>query len=384
MQLSNRPGFALPVAIGSMVIISTLIAGVFFVSTQENRLGRNTVVQETAFRAAEAGLNNSIGTWRNAQFGSMANGAVVIQIYDSLANQNWIDTVKILRLNTQTYALVSTANASAGTVLSRHRTGAVVRIVFPSINVLGALSVRGAITVGGTSYINGNDSIPSGWTGCPTQANMPGIATPNRSNVTISGCSRQSLICVDGSPQDIKTTTSANDTTNYFNYGPDANWASVTGLADFKFTGSQTLNGMAPAVVNGVCNTASNMNWGDPSRASPAGACESFFPIVYFQGTTESVHLTTGRGQGIMLVDGDLVVDGGFEWYGPVIVRGHITTQGTGGHFFGAVMAADVNLEQNTVLGDALIQYSSCSVSNALVGSGTAKRLAQRAWTDIF
>src|SRR5207245_6912787 len=37
----------------------------------------------------------------------------------------------------------------------------------------------------------------------------------------------------------------------------------------------------------------------------------------------------------------DISVQGGFEWFGPVIALGHVTTQGTGGHFNGGVMAAD-------------------------------------------
>jgi hypothetical protein len=47
-------------------------------------------------------------------------------------------------------------------------------------------------------------------------------------------------------------------------------------------------------------------------------------------------------------------------------------------------MAADVDLEQNTVLGDALIQYSSCAINEALVGSGVARRLPNRAWATLF
>jgi hypothetical protein len=85
-----------------------------------------------------------------------------------------------------------------------------------------------------------------------------------------------------------------------------------------------------------------------------------------------------------LLVDGDLVVDGGFQWFGPVITRGHLTTQGTGGHFNGAVMAADVDLELNSVLGNALITYSSCAVADALVGAAIPKRLSQRSWAEMW
>ena len=161
--------------------------------------------------------------------------------------------------------------------------------------------------------------------------------------------------------------------------------ATLTAAATLSFSGNWTLNGLAPAYnAGGSCNTSVMTNWGDPNRATPAGKCEDYFPIIYFAGNGTTIHISGGTGQGILLVDGDLIVDGGFEWYGPVIARGHVTTQGTGGHFNGGVMAADVDLEQNTVLGNAIIDYSKCAIDAALVGAGIPKRLKQRSWADMF
>ena len=381
MKTHNRAGFALPVALGAIVVIGTLVTGVFFVATQENQVGRNTASQEKAFRAAEASLNYAYGTWQNVTMNNLSNGGTYVRIYDS-TSKGWVDTVRITRLNKSTYWLSSTAYAGPTQFAARHRTGMVIRIAYPAMNFLGALTVRGPITFGGSSYINGADVTPDGWTECPPAgAAQPGVATTSRGNVTLNGCTR--LSCIDGSP-DIRTTSAAGDTSTYFNYGPDANWATLTAAADIVYSGDQSLNQIQPALLNGACDQTNQRNWGDNRRMTPAGPCESYFPIIYFSGVTASVHITTGSGQGILLVDGDLIVDGGFEWYGPVIVRGHVTTQGTGGHFNGAVMAADVNLEQNTVLGDAIINYSSCAINEALVGSGVASRIPQRAWAYIF
>ncbi len=380
MLARNREGFALPVAIGAIVLIGTMVTGVFFVATQENRLGRNTLTQEQSFRAAEGMLNYAFGNWNNIAMNKMAIGAVVTQGYDSSA-KGWADTIRITRLSSANFWLTSTAY-SGSTDGARNRTGMVLRIIYPRINFLGALTLRGSVNIGGASFIEGYDSIPSGWTECPPPgAGKPGIAMGPGTNLTRSGCIK--FNCVDGDP-DIKRVAEANDTSTYFNYGPDMNWTTLTAMATKRFSGEQNLNSIAPSVVNGVCNTSDPKNWGDPGRANPAGPCESYFPIIYFEGRGSTVHLTTGSGQGILLVDGDLLVDGGFEWYGPVIVRGHVVTQGTGGHFNGGVMAADVDLEQNTVLGDALIQYSSCAINEALVGSGVANRVPQRAWAYVF
>jgi hypothetical protein len=105
--------------------------------------------------------------------------------------------------------------------------------------------------------------------------------------------------------------------------------------------------------------------------------------VINVVNGTGNLQITGGYGQGILLVDGDLSVQGGFEFYGPVIALGHLTTAGTGGHFNGGVMAADVNLEQSTVLGNAVVTYSSCSVSRALQGSASGRLFKERRWVDL-
>lgn len=376
-----RKGFALPLALGSMVVIGMILAGVFFAATQENRVGRNTVNQERAFRAAEFGVNNTYSAWNNQTMNALAQGGVTTIVHDSSA-KGWIDTIRVTRLNDNSYWLVSTAYSGSGLTQARHRTSSAIRMGYPQINFLAALTVRGAIKIGGSSLTTGVDTPPPGWDCPPPGPTRAGVATNDSTNINYSGCNN--LSCVIGSPQILQNAALA-DTATFFNYGADANWASLTSMATLNYTGSWTLNGIGPAYnAAGACNTAISTNWGDPNRATPAGKCEGYFPIIYFAGGGNTVHITGGVGQGILLVDGDLVVDGGFQWFGPVIARGHVTTQGTGGHFNGAVMAADVDLEQNTVLGNAIIDYSSCTISEALVGSGIPKRIKGRAWADMF
>jgi hypothetical protein len=46
-------------------------------------------------------------------------------------------------------------------------------------------------------------------------------------------------------------------------------------------------------------------------------------------------------------------------------------------------MAANVSLDQSTVLGDAIITYSSCAITNALNGNAMGRLLATRSWADL-
>jgi hypothetical protein len=353
---------------------------VFFAATQENRAGRNTLNQERAFRAAEFGLNYGYGKWDNSKMSQLATGGVSTIVYDS--SKGWTDTLRVTRLNNNSFWLLSTGYAGSGITQARHRTGMVLRVGYPNINFLAALTVHGQIKLGGSSFTTGQDTPPAGWNCPPAGTTQPGIATNDSTQIQLSGCSNMS--CVAGSPKVLQS-PAVNDTNTFFTYGSDANWSTLTAAANLTFTGSPTINGVAPSYsADGSCNTLNTNNWGDPNRATPSGACEGYFPIIYFQGNGNTVHITGGTGQGILLVDGDLIVDGGFVWFGPVIARGHVATQGTGGHFNGAVMAADVDLEQNTVLGNAVIDYSACAISSALVGAGIPKRLKTRAWAEMF
>jgi Tfp pilus assembly protein PilX len=56
----RREGFALAVAMVAIVVIGALIAGAFFTSTQEYRIGRNSLIDQRAFAAAEAGVTQPI------------------------------------------------------------------------------------------------------------------------------------------------------------------------------------------------------------------------------------------------------------------------------------------------------------------------------------
>jgi len=101
------------------------------------------------------------------------------------------------------------------------------------------------------------------------------------------------------------------------------------------------------------------------------------------RGSTVGGQHNQDRGQGILIVNGKLDVQGGFEFYGPVIVRGALDTQGTGGHFNGGVIAANVDLDQSSVLGDAMVTYSSCAVARAVNGAASGAKLKERSWVNL-
>jgi hypothetical protein len=380
MRLSaRRPGFALAVALFSMVVIGALIAGAFFASTQEYRIGRNTLVQERALAAAEYGEVAVLDAWSTDWNTRLADGDTLLRRF-TLADGSSAD-VTVTKLTTSLFYIVSEGRAGSGIAGdARRRVGSTLRLDYPEMNILAALTAHGDTRIGGSSSISGADSTISGWDCPPVLAPKPGIAIDDTTRVSTSGC--RSLTCVDGNPQ-IQQTAAAADTNTYFKFG-DMTWQELTAMADpaHVYPAGATVSTVGPVDSAGVkCRTDVSSNWGDIVHAA-GHPCQSFYPIIYARG--DLLLAAAGSGQGILLVEGDLTVNGGFDFYGPVIVRGALKTQGTGGHFNGGVMAANVDLEQNTVLGDAVINYSSCALLKALSGSALPIPLRDRAWTNLY
>jgi hypothetical protein len=253
------------------------------------------------------------------------------------------------------------------------------RIDMPDMNILGAITTQGKLIVTGNAQVNGNDAAPTGWTGCGIGAGAAGVAMADQTKLDTKGaCSTKG--CVDGSPKYLQT-PEAGDTATYFVYG-NMTYASLAAMAQVKFVGDQNLSNILPVLSGGTCATSVNKNWGDNLRATPAGACERYFPIIHVAG---NLQVSQGRGQGILLVDGDVHVTGNFEFAGAIIARGTVTATGTGAKVTGGVLAAAVNWgDESALLGNTAIQYSSCAMEAALSAMAYPKQAKERGWTNLY
>lgn len=376
---SPRRGFALTVAMVAIVIIGALIVGVFFAATQEFRIGRNTVLQARALTAAEYGLNAivSTGQWSKSWNNTSITGTLdTTRAYSP--GDGSVDTVRVVYLGNGEFAI--TSEGRVGTIVgaqARKRLGAIAALNFPTVKLLGALTTRGSTKIGGSSFIDGIDDTVGNWNCPPAGASLPGIAIADSTQITTSGCNN--LSCVAGSPK-IQQTPLANNDSTYTQFG-SVSFQDLASSANLTYAGG-TLNGMGPSYTGTACNTTDQNNWGDPLRTVPATAyCSSYYPVIYSNG---NLSVTGGVGQGMLLVNGDLSVAGGFQFFGIVIVTGHLKTTGTGGHFTGGVLAQNVDLEQNTVLGNAVITYSSCASSFAMKAIASPQLASGRSWVDLY
>jgi hypothetical protein len=309
-----------------------------------------------------------VGNWNSGTWNGMAIGDSATVNGTTLSGAGSYDGV-VKRLNNNLF-LVSVAGSDQ-TSGARQRVGAFVRLRTIDMDIRAALTTQGPTTVGGTSQISGFDQDPFGWTGCPPDSNLAGIRLPDMGDLNgIGSCN--SYGCIGGVPA-IDPDPTVTDST-FFTYG-DMNWQELVALANKRVPAGTYQQILPSFLANGNCDLTDIRNWGDP--LNPTSRCGGYFPIIYANG---DLVVNTGHGQGILLVEGGLTVNGGFEFYGVVIVRGDLSTAGQGGHFNGAVMAANVNLDNNSVLGDALVQYSQCAKVKALTNAAPGAQLRSRGW----
>jgi hypothetical protein len=347
---------------------------------QEVRIGVASKYSAMAVNLAQTAVNDilvnetsalsSLSTWGDTTLVDTLDAGIV--------------TVEVTKLATRIFYLDATAEVTEGGAMwagATRRVGLVTRMNAAQMDPPAALATQGSLTVGGSSIVSGLDTVPTGWASAcdsTTLTDKPGIMIDDTLNIKVTG----GTLNVSGTPvllQD-STVTAA----SLLQFG-DVTWAELVAMAEKVFTSNGPYNNIHPDSTSATgswrCDQSILTNFGDPRGLS--GVCSDYFPIIY---ATYDIKFSGGYGQGILLVEHNLEVTGGFEFYGPVFVKGELKTTGTGGHFNGGVVAANVDLGTSTVLGNAVVSYSSCSVERAILNNKALTKvrpLAMRSWVDL-
>ena len=393
--LKNERGMALALAIVALVVVGALIVGALFSGTQEQRAGENMRRALASFGVAEEGVYDVIRGWDNnrATYAGLypypANGpardSVLIDTTTS-ASKTGSYSGTLFKLNDQLYLVDMTAQDNmslAGRIRgggASQRVGLLVRIMPVVLGTPAALTSGGANVLGGSASINGNDQIPTGWTGCgPTDSAGAGVRTQTNDTVRFTGHPT-----VVGSPPVLKDPTLADSA---FSVYGSMTYAQLANQADITLPAQNLSTTVAPSLSGGRCDTSVPTNWGSPTN--PAGPCGQYFPIIHITGSGAAIG--GQEGQGVLLVDGSLDVQGGFQFFGVVVIRGKLRTSGGGGgnpaHFWGTMMVQDsVALADttNTIVGNANIMYSKCAITRALDKAGAGAMMRSRGWVQLY
>jgi len=388
--VQNERGMALAVAIFALVIVGALVAGALFAGTQEQRVGDSSRRLQQSFGVAELGVYDVVRTWDPVTYNQ--RGAYPT---DSVALPNaLLPTGRtprnsgsyggyVYRLNDNLYLIdvtghdtVSGAGGNGGSGRARQRVGLLTRIKVLQLNVQASLTTGNSDALSGQATVDGTDHIPPGWPSCGALGpSLAGVRSDQGTTVDTSGSAR-----IIGTPP-VMIDPSVSDTT--FSRFGDVSYSQLAARANLTLGSQNFSSSIGPVVTNGVCDKTVLTNWGD--GANPTQPCGGYFPIVHITGDAT---INGVQGQGILLIDGDLNVQGGFQWFGITIVQGTLKTSGGGStdaHFWGATMVHDsVAFGTNTLSGHANINYSSCALMQALNNTGVVAPMRSRGWVQLF
>jgi Tfp pilus assembly protein PilX len=388
-KLTGERGMALAVAIFALVVVGALVAGAFYAANLEQRTGRSSMYATQAADAAEAGSAAVLADWDAFNLNNLAVGSVSNPTlsFSSLGAHLSV-TPTVTRLNNDLFLISTLAQRKdlSNNVLAQRTVATMARLTYVTATANSAVTAGKSVNFNGVAFtVDGNDKLPTDWTtepDCTTGAAKAGVRTAE----TV-GANTQQDANILGDPPQVEHDPTV--TSSFFNIFGDVTFDDLKKSADIVLPLTTPYNGAAPSLTAGVpqrCNTADQMNWGEPHRSGVGytAQCVNYFPILYGSGTKTSL-AAGGRGQGLLLVEGDLEISGGFEWTGLIVAKGGIKVVGNGNKITGALLAQDVAVDdQNTISGNTTLQFSSCALNKAIKGSAVARPLSQRSWVQMY
>ena len=367
-------GFALPVAVFVMMVVSLLALNGLYVA--RNNATANTAARRgmKALYAADAGATRVLATLDTTTLGALNPGDSLDLGWRTLPDGSTYRTV-VLRVDgglvgtTPLYRLRTIGRPGAGTVAQRE---IVSFVMHAKDKVCCQATARGGASGGQARLkdgvtMSGRDTIPDAWGGvCPLPlSDKPGLEWKDGAMVVLDGDA-----VLEGDPPLVIDPTM--DTTSLFNWG-EYNPDLLAAMADITLPNE--IFEISPEVSGGACDTSASTNWGAPE--DPSHPCFDYFPVIHSPGPLVAKGDVVG--QGILIVDGELTVEEGFEFYGVIIAKQEVQLKG-GARIYGGLI---VGGELQTEPGD-YIRWSQCAVGRALNSLTLIGLLAGRHWFQVL
>lgn len=394
----DRRGITLVLALFTLVVLGAAVGTSFLVvrtdrlsSSQSTYAGEAQLAAESALGELEAtwdpAVQNVLPVWTSAVPTEWSSGTRTLQA------GKLFHSVTVRRLNPQLFMATALGwRAGGGGRLSELALVELYRLAKPTIGVNAAVTVSEPIKFNGNAFaVSGINALPPQWgvgecaaLDAGTSDDVVGVRS-----AAGTGVGTADLDNVFGYP----AKHVANDpsiTSATFNDFLDYTFATLGSQPGVKLLPNTTpYNGVGPIATGGVCDKTVLLNFGEPFRNPPTGGavtqCMGYFPVVH--GTGAQTKFAAGsRGQGTMLIEGDLELVGGFTWVGLIIVRNQIKITGNGNKIYGALLAegADVDAGNGSIGGNVDINYSACAIEKAISGASLARPLGQRAWSQVY
>ncbi len=354
------------VVLGMLLLLIATVIGISSLntSTYDIRISGNQRASVQAFYVAEAGINEFMGRFRPGAVNQISdgdplnpawklllardsgNGASQIGYVSGdpssiLSLQNELDFGVEIKHKTDETNQVTTYGGVPVYILKSHGFTAdggykvleVELIRSPNYDPPSAVYSEKSVNIRGSLiHINGDDLCG--------MTKKPGVATTTTVFPPIIKSGNPSI---NGSPPEITRASTPPPPELQLKEMLDY----LKGSADFKydFSENQTLTGYSDS-------------WGTPTSSDKTVPITYTGPmhIVYFnlQGTRTLKLAGDSHGAGILLVQGNLEINGGFTWYGVILTTGAVAYTGggeknvTGGIVAAGNAAAGIDIDENT------------------------------------
>jgi hypothetical protein len=377
-SLTDERGVAVIAAVVTLVLLGAVVSGSLVLAVRQARGSSGGLQAAAAFYAAEAGLAASLRGWDWEAARAAQPGVPVLLASGELATgetfQAYIARNGSGEADRAHYLVTSTGRAN-GPHGGRRTVALLLREPLDARWCCGAALTAGSrVSVEG-GVIRGASEDPLGWRptseACADSSVLgPGVLAGSGS----VGVSSDGV--VEGAPAVQELDKGLDNLIEEI----EVIFEDLAVRSDIELPPGAQLPSLGPLVDGaGGCDTERTGNWGEP--LDPDHPCSEYLPVIHSAGdlTIETI----GRGQGILLVEGDLAVTGDFEFHGLVIVLGDLQIEN--GRISGTVLAPGRRSTVRVGFGGQL-GLSKCGVRRALRAAKLVSPhpLAQFSWLEIL
>ncbi len=349
MRLSNRDGFALPMAILMSAVMAAALAASFVATSGEFTTNAAARGQTRAYNLAESGLEqfmvrrNESGwctncvsdpavadsEWTRVTLTGGYADVVAVRVRPVVGTTNAMYFIRSTGVDTSKQAL----NAAGSGVRATHTVGMYATWNTATINVQAAWVSLSGLNKNGTGLISGVDQ-------CGAKASVAGVMV-DKGDLHIQGNS----FAPEGNPPV--------DTSNTFDQlksRTNIDWAGIMGgsiAADYTIPGNSF-----PA-------------------ASVFDADPNFWPVIRIHTNNYSL---PNHGRGMIIADSNFVISGSNMWDGIVLIGGQLTSNGnnttagatlSGLNFLIGGTPSTSSVDDSDANGQKTYVYNSCNVDKA-------------------
>ena len=328
----DRRGAALTVVVVALALLGILAAAGAFATTLRIRGQRDLAHAAADLATAESLATATVTRWRGPLAAHLAAGDtidVTAPLPDRTAH------LRLTPLARGHYVLTTSVDAPDG-----RRAGLWLALRRDSVRLDPLPAVTGHLVAHDAASTLDVDSPPLGWLDCPPLNDSLAASSP----ITHAGI--------------------------------DSLTTMLRAHAELPLDASTHTVTLAPRVTAARCDVTSDASWGDPDAHS---ACGAYRPVVTAPG---ALTILGGRGQGILIADGDLELRGDAHFVGLVVAYAHVTLADDA-RITGALLLAN-----DTIAADARdrarIERSTCAVARALAHAAPPRPDGAHAWAPLY